>query len=186
MDNVVVPTGLMSHECLMRTDVMLPVTQLFVHIHHIGTGLAWFATTCGAGPSASVCTSKHRIKPEIDMVLKMINDHLDESENSMAMHEHIWPLLDVAGAKLRLPIALCKSWLALVRENFPVLCNIVLGLFVKGTNQISKLVKSHTPQYEHYLGDNNVEHQAHQVEDRRLFLEGPLDRRGGLPLRCPR
>lgn len=152
MKEFLVTIGLMSADCKVRTDILLPVTSLFTHIHHIAAGVAWISTTF-AGTGASPCTSKHRLKPELESVLDMISSHLVAAESDLSTHEHIWPLLDIVDAKLKLPIAVCRSWLALVRKHFVDMCSIILGFLVKGAVQVSKLVKGHIPAYEHYLDD---------------------------------
>lgn len=133
----------------MKSDWVLAVCQVHVHVHHVAAGLAWVATSCSP-PGA--CTTHNQLRKDLGAVLNMIDTHLSSGAKAVEGHRALWPIQ--VASSLRHSIDTLGAWLQDVRGSFKDLCEVVLGSLVASMSEVSRIVKSQTPSFEHYLDDS--------------------------------
>jgi hypothetical protein len=136
----------------MPSNIMEATCCIYLHMHHVVAALAWIATTCTGNNG---CTMHHELKSELNAILDHIDQHIIEAQDLFSKHEDLWLLLDASTLKLKMPISVCQAWLAKVHSLMPDLCSHVVSGLVAGIQAVAKLVRSHTPTYEHFVNDSS-------------------------------
>jgi len=147
-DTVTVGPGIASKGGDLPADIMAATCSLYVDTHHVAASLAWIGSTCLSG-----CTSNHKLKPELEIVLDTMYSNMAAAMGRVAKHEDLWLQLGSSSVKLKVAPLACASWLERMQEVFSGLCSLVLSNMVCSIQHLTKLVRSHTPGYCHFVND---------------------------------
>ena len=121
--------------------------EIYAAMHKAAAGLAWMSVKCGAE-----CTSEHRIKPELEIVIDVVKKSLGDAD------ELIQRLAETLGHWESLPnfthgLDFCAKWVSAVMSSFGTFMDIIVSMMVCGVDKLTKDVQSHTPKFEHYMND---------------------------------
>ena len=127
--------------------LVLNMCEIYAAMHKAAAGLAWMSVKCGAE-----CTSEHRIKPELEIVIDVVKKSLGDAD------ELIQRLEETRGHGEPLPtfthgLDFCAKWVSAVMSSFGTLMDIIVSMMVCEVDKLTKDVQSHTPKFEHYMSD---------------------------------
>ena len=160
------PVNFMMPPRAAKTSVALSYMKAFMHLHHVMAGLAWVHNMCcqHGGPVV-----KHEFRKDVEVVLDMISVGVDAAIAEIDSME-AFVCADYIVGKLAVKMQDVHAWLVSLQVHIAALYRLLYHDMMKSLAALTKLVKSHIPEYDHYLNDEKC--QVRLVQQKLMVFAG--------------